>query len=147
MARITFYSNRTSAHATITVAGIFATYTMLSIMGKLPNWVFGPSYLALVIFDVYSFLNFGYYASKAQKALIDLETIIKVEDPQPKGLLNRKLEAFKKHTSLKNVFLFVIWFLGVGIPTIWVLLKLSNATQFIILTFMLQLTGLLRTTW
>lgn len=123
MARITFYSNRTSAHAAITVAGIFATYSMLSLMGRLPDLVFGLSYVALVVFDFYSFWNFGYYASAADDALHEIQAISPYEF-RPKGRLNKWLESFKKHSHIKDFLLYVVWSLGVGIPTIWVVLRL-----------------------
>jgi len=60
-----FYSDRATAHASFVIAGIFGIYTVLFAESELPLPVFIPTYLALVFIVVYSFLNFGYWATLA----------------------------------------------------------------------------------
>jgi hypothetical protein len=83
-----FFSKRAVAHASFFVASIFGLFTILSLMEKFINrmpfygviwqlawdWnsarflLLSSSYWFIWLFGLYSFANFGYYATLAQKA-------------------------------------------------------------------------------
>ena len=68
-----FYSDRATAHASFVVAGIFGLYAVLFGNSMLPRWLFISVYLALLVIDGYSFMNFGYYAKLAYIVRVKLE--------------------------------------------------------------------------
>ena len=124
-----FFSNRAIAHASFVVAGIFGIYSVLAIMNGNP-WFLVP-YVALLIIDVYSFLNFGLYAEFADierkkiLALVRKNLAITAEDRRDLSLFSKKFYDFRNRVRglHKNIVLFVLWFVAVAIPPIIMLLK------------------------
>jgi len=122
-----FYSNRAIAHASFVVAGIFGIYSILSLMNKTSFWLYTLSYIALLIIDVYSFLNFGYYAELADTIRTKLENRctgrnleITVEDRKRLSLLSRQFYQFKsRHIrgNLKSIILLALWIVAVVLPS------------------------------
>jgi len=129
-----FYSDRATAHASFTVAGIFGIYAVLFATDGLPPKAFLVAYVALLIINVYSFLNFGYYALLADIVRDKLEN--KLEDnlefgrQVAKELKVRSPHFFKKFKSFKFhrptfSFLFMLWSPAVIVPFFWKLKKLN----------------------
>ena len=67
-ALLDFYSDRAVAHASFFVASVFGTFSLLFLV---KNWyslvLVAMPYSILVLFGIYSLLNFGKYASLAEK--------------------------------------------------------------------------------
>lgn len=128
-----FYSDRATAHASFVVAGVFGMYTVMFGNSILPRWVFFFVYLALLLIDVYSFMNFGYYAQLAYIIRIKLEGEHKEE--YRKEIISKFKEGNRmfyvfgqiKQSILSGKkrfwFFFVLWVIAIILPFVWILLQ------------------------
>lgn len=123
-----FYSDRATAHASFVVATIFGMYTLLFGYNyeALPFPIFFLAYLALLVIAVYSFLNFGYYASLAFEIRHQLEGHHRdaIKKAMQKGLEKRHrlynwFRWFRSgidYKSAKYMLLLVLWISAIVIP-------------------------------
>lgn len=122
-----FYSDRATAHASFLVAGIFGTYTLLlGWDGEYPQFpfaVFCLAYLALQGFNVYSFLNFGFNATVADrlKARLMGQSGYEEEIFTRIHKKNRVLSLFMKFRHAKRglesyLFFFSVWLVALLLP-------------------------------
>lgn len=141
---IDFYSDRATAHASFVVATIFGIYTVLFAQcnGMLPSNAFVAVYVALLILDLYSFLNFMYYATSAVIIREKLETRYnqlreKEENKYKKEMRNelknkgffvRNFRCFRSAVKKKLKFgiLFILWFVAVLLPFIYIMFSSYN---------------------
>jgi len=127
-----FYSDRATAHAGFVVAEIFGLYTLLfSGRNTLPSEIFFLAFSALVVFNIYSFMNFGYYAESADFVRKKLEGQRKEKYlEERKSDLGRATRIFYTIRNVhlfgyrKYLFFFLLWLLAVILPFFWILIHL-----------------------
>jgi len=129
-----FYSDRATAHASFVVAELFGIYTVyfgqLMLEHRFPLWLFFLLCGALLFINIYSFLNFGYYATMAEIVRKKLAgTYLKKYDDEIRfklaraSLLHEIFRKIKKGLgSLRLLVFFIIWVLAVLLPFVWILL-------------------------
>ena len=129
-----FYSDRATAHASFVVAVTFGIYSLLFAQKdiKLPVTVLIPVFLALTAICIYSFLNFGYYATMAENMRLRLMGAQSAKiDAEIRDYLKKKFWIFSKfrsakHTPFKGLVryfgFFIIWLFAVIVPFCWMLL-------------------------
>lgn len=137
-----FYSDRATAHASFVVAGVFGIYSVLFAGKSLDPMVLCLVYAALVIFDIYSFLNFGYYATLADIVKVKLANghFQKYERELTKELKarSRYLYWFKMSRrgmkgKPKLLIFFLLWILAVLLPFIVLYVRLFFQVLLIII--------------
>jgi len=129
-----FYSDRATAHASFLVAGTFGIYSVLFAQEnvKLPSSIFCATFFALAAMCIYSFLNFGYYATMAENMRLRLMGAQSAKiDAEIRDYLKKKFWIFSKfrsakHTPFKGLVryfgFFIIWLFAVIVPFCWMLL-------------------------
>jgi hypothetical protein len=130
---LTFYSQRANAHASFVVAGMFGIYAVVFNMDKICPLAFWLSYVALLIIDLYSFLNFSFYTTQADILRRRLEDAggrkLDLDDPdtlKQMDWLTREYNKLRKKFlkgSTKMTLLLVLWLLAVIGPLIGMLVK------------------------
>jgi hypothetical protein len=123
-----FFSDRAGAHASFVVATVFGIYTLLFAHDKLPLWVFFLAFFTLQVFAVYSFLNFGYFATRADIIRERLEDCACMQ-AEIRDILDKRLEEkssrlyypfrWFKHVLggwKKYLFLMLTWSLATILP-------------------------------
>lgn len=121
-----FYSDRATAHASFVVAGMFGIYAVLFAPNGLPTIAFVVSYSALLVTNVYSFLNFGYYAVLADitKHKLEEKYVTEFGNEIIKKKLHTRSYLFHYFGLWKSAiptyfFLFVMWSFAVLVPLCW----------------------------
>ena len=129
-----FYSDRATAHASFLVAGTFGIYSVLFAQEnvKLPSSIFCATFFALAAMCIYSFLNFGYYATMAENMRLRLMGARSARiDAEIRDYLRREFWIFYKFREAKHhpfcgicryVGFVSLWFLAVFVPFLWMLL-------------------------
>jgi len=132
-----FYSDRATTHASFVVAGTFGFYTILFANEHFDQCiqsrvVFLLACLALITINVYSFLNFGYYATLADITKVRLEGqhFEEYEDKLKEKLHARKnpfvntFMRLRESTGRKKFGLFFLVFVfAVLLPFVWICLR------------------------
>ena len=145
-----FFSDRATAHASFVVATIFGIYTILfaKINGVLLQEVFVLAYLALAVIDIYSFLNFGYYASVASEIRYQLMGYYSddIERTIQNNLRRHRLYySFRwfrsgiNYKSLKFLLILVLWLSAVVLPFVAVLNLLPPEVWYVICYFIIPI--------
>lgn len=119
-----FYSSRAIAHASFVVAGIFGIYSILSLTTKNYMILYIPPFVALLIIDFYSFLNFSLYAEYADRIKEKLECRCKglgitEKDRRSLSFISRlflRVKGVFLVGTLKHVFLLLLWLTAVILP-------------------------------
>jgi len=141
-----FYSDRATTHASFVVAATFGLYTILfSMSSNIPKtfWsilIIIVVYSSLVMLDIYSFFNFGYYAVLADITKDELEQYRFKNPEQIKKyykklndeILRRsrfyyffveKVKDSRSFISRKKIPIFgIVWFITLILPFIYILL-------------------------
>lgn len=145
-----FFSDRAMAHASFVVATIFGMYTILfAKINAMPSWeVLILAYIALIIIDVYSFLNFGYYATLASITRHELQGYYK--DEIKKMLHNNLKKRHKLHYGfqwfrsgiaykpyIKFGLLFVLWLSAVITPFLAIFFNLPRQVCYVVCFFIM----------
>jgi hypothetical protein len=134
-----FYSSKANSHASFVIAGIFGMYSLLVLISKdYFVWLI-IAYLALLLIDVYAFLDFSYYSALAQITLRRLEKKTKQPilpyDEERKRIhmemdgLTKSFESIRKWINTdarKPVVFIVLWFFAVIVPLIIVSLRATK---------------------
>lgn len=131
-----FYSDRATAHASFVVAGMFGIYTVVFARAHFGQgiWslvIFIAVYIGLVLIDLYSFMNFGYYATLAYIVRIKLEGQ-RVEEytKEMESKLKERSRIFYTFKRFKHgrfygtrrfLGLFCLWSIAVILPFVWIL--------------------------
>jgi hypothetical protein len=140
-AMIEFYSNKSNTHASFVVAGVFGMYALLALVsaGKVSEYLglILIAYIALLIIDVYEFLNFGQYGVYSEFFLTKLrdklhgqsiqEEDVKTKNVKGKYDLGRTTWYFHRFRNIVKgrrewAMLSVLWACAVVLPLIVVYL-------------------------
>jgi hypothetical protein len=140
-----FYSDRATTHASFVVAATFGLYTILfSMNGNIPKTILSiivivVVYSLLVLLDIYSFFNFGYYAMLAnitkteleEAKFKNLEETEKYYKALEKEVANRssfysffseKIKDNESFFARNKILIFgIVWFATVILPFIYIL--------------------------
>jgi len=128
-----FYSDRATAHASFVIAGMFGIYAVILAEPQLPLPIIFPAFFALLFINVYSFLNFGYYAHVAYYIKIKLEGMYSHEiEEETKRELHNKTKFFYGFGQFKDlgmkgntrlIIFAVIFAVATILPFVWRLVR------------------------
>jgi len=143
-----FYSDRATAHASFVVAGTFGIYAVLfayDAFGQtvFSRWVFIIVYVALLLVNIYSFLNFGYYSGLSHLVMIKLlgEHYEEFRDEMRSELKAGSYWIYVFGECKKRIlgsariilFLFVFWLLAVLLPFISIVISACAGFAFVVI--------------